>query len=651
MYFSHMRIKIIIALVLSFFSFYNANSQTITANTQGTHDGFFYSFWTENPNNGASMTLGPAGNYSAVWNNTLNFTAGKGWKPGTPDKVVCFEGTYDGGSNGFLALYGWTKEPLIEYYVCEKHGAWEPPGNTSGVEYKGTYTSDGGTYKMYTGWRENKPSIIGTASFTQYWSVRVEQRSSGTITFANHVAAWEQIGGMPMGSVWDYQIMESEGYNSSGSSNITVWECQLSPISVALTAPTLGTTFNAPASITLTANASTTSGSISKVEFYNGTTKLGEDNSAPYSYTWNNVSAGTYSITARAIDNSSGSLSSAAVSVRVFAPQTPYGGTAHTIPGVIEFEEFDEGGNGNAYYDEDVGTNVDPAPNFRTNEDVDIETCNDTGGGYNLGWTTSGEWLEYTVQVAQSGSYNLEFRVANETGTKTISLAFDGTTVVNNLSIPATGGWQTWQTVTAENVNLTAGTHIMRLTIGATDYVNLNKLTFISNTPVDNCPSDPNKTEPGICGCGVPDTDTDGDGVEDCIDDCPNDPNKTEAGLCGCGTPDTDSDSDGTVDCLDNCPNDSNKTEPGLCGCGVAEGTCSSQSIQLQQGWNLVGCPISGSTPLEDALSSIWQYVEQVKNMDGFYLDTNTPAFNSLQNVEWGRGYFIKVSAPCELSW
>lgn len=218
----------------------NTNAQTITSNTQGTHGGYFYSFWTENPNNGASMTLGPEGNYSTTWNNTLNFTAGKGWAVGKADRTVCFEGTYNGGSNGFLALYGWTKNPLIEYYVCEKHGQWEPPGNTGGVEYKGSYTSDGGTYKMYTGLRENKPSIIGNATFQQFWSVRTEQRSSGTITFANHVKAWETMGNMKLGTTWDYQIMESEGYNSSGNSNITVKEC----VSCATPAPTVTAVVN-----------------------------------------------------------------------------------------------------------------------------------------------------------------------------------------------------------------------------------------------------------------------------------------------------------------------------------------------------------------------------------------------------------------------
>jgi hypothetical protein len=88
---------------------------------------------------------------------------------------------------------------------------------------------------------------------------------------------------------------------------------------------------------------------------------------------------------------------------------------------------------------------------------------------------------------------------------------------------------------------------------------------------IDNCPNDPNKTEPGICGCGIPDTDTDGDGTPDCNDGCPDDPAKITPGICGCGVADTDSDNDGTPDCNDNCPNDPNKTEPGECGCGITD--------------------------------------------------------------------------------
>jgi len=87
----------------------------------------------------------------------------------------------------------------------------------------------------------------------------------------------------------------------------------------------------------------------------------------------------------------------------------------------------------------------------------------------------------------------------------------------------------------------------------------------------DNCPADPNKTEPGICGCGVSDVDSENDGLPDCLDGCPNDPDKTEPGICGCGISDVDSDNDGSPDCIDGCPNDPDKITPGACGCGVTE--------------------------------------------------------------------------------
>ena len=87
----------------------------------------------------------------------------------------------------------------------------------------------------------------------------------------------------------------------------------------------------------------------------------------------------------------------------------------------------------------------------------------------------------------------------------------------------------------------------------------------------DGCPDDPDKTDPGSCGCGKPDTDSDNDGTLDCNDGCPNDPDKTASGDCGCGLPDTDSDNDGTADCKDGCPNDPDKTAPGDCGCGIPE--------------------------------------------------------------------------------
>jgi hypothetical protein len=203
-----------------------SNAQTVTINSQGTHNGYFYSFWNDNSQGSASMTLGAAGNYSTTSSNVGNFIAGKGWATGKADRVVCFSGSFNAGSNGSLALYGWTKDNLIEYYVCENHGIWTPPGTVTAA--KGTYVSDGGTYTIYELTRTNQLTMIGIANYKQYWSVRTQKRTSGTITFANHVAAWKNAG-MNLGTTWAYQIMATEEYMSTGNSNITVSECNSCP--------------------------------------------------------------------------------------------------------------------------------------------------------------------------------------------------------------------------------------------------------------------------------------------------------------------------------------------------------------------------------------------------------------------------------------
>ena len=88
---------------------------------------------------------------------------------------------------------------------------------------------------------------------------------------------------------------------------------------------------------------------------------------------------------------------------------------------------------------------------------------------------------------------------------------------------------------------------------------------------IDDCPLDPLKTEPGLCGCGVADDDFDGDALVDCLDGCPTDADKLVPALCGCGVADTDTDLDSTPDCLDTCPADPAKIAAGACGCGIAE--------------------------------------------------------------------------------
>ena len=211
-------LQILLFVILLFFG-QQSNAQLITNNQTGMNNGFYYSYWNDRNSGTASMTLDTGGKYKTVWSSIGNFSAGKGWATGKADRVICFSGSFDGGENGYLAVYGWTRNSLIEYYVVENHGAWVPPGGAS----KGTFVSDGGVYNIYQTTRTNQPSIDGNQTFQQYWSVRTTKRSSGRVTFANHVAAWRSKG-MNLGTTWDYQIMESEGSKSSGSSVITVSE-------------------------------------------------------------------------------------------------------------------------------------------------------------------------------------------------------------------------------------------------------------------------------------------------------------------------------------------------------------------------------------------------------------------------------------------
>jgi endo-1,4-beta-xylanase len=198
------------------------DGRSSTPNSEGTNNGYYYSWWTDGS---ASSTYnnGGGGQYSVSWNgNTGNLVGGKGWNPGNTGRSINYSGTYSPNGNSYLSVYGWTRSSLIEYYVVESYGSWDP---SSAAQLKGTVTCDGANYKILSTWRYNAPSIDGNRDFQQFWSVRNPKKNaggvSGTVSFQCHANAWASKG-MALGANHYYQIVATEGYFSSGSSSITV---------------------------------------------------------------------------------------------------------------------------------------------------------------------------------------------------------------------------------------------------------------------------------------------------------------------------------------------------------------------------------------------------------------------------------------------
>jgi subtilisin family serine protease len=251
---------------------------------------------------------------------------------------------------------------------------------------------------------------------------------------------------------------------------------------VQLTSPADGASYTPPASVIVTATASDPDGVVTQVAFFSGSVVIGVATAPPYTLTLNNLAVGDYTFTARAIDNGGKSTMSAPVGVHVVpatAP-TPFGGTRASIPGIIESENFDDGGEGIAYHDSTPGNT---GGKYRAT-DVDIETTSDVGGGYSIGYVTAGEWLVYSINVNASGSYTVQARLASTTGNATFHIEIDGVNVTGTLNMPNTGGWQIWQTISRTGIALSAGPHLMRVmfdSVGPTGYFgNMNYLRWVA---------------------------------------------------------------------------------------------------------------------------------------------------------------------------
>ena len=163
-----------------------------------------------------------------------------------------------------------------------------------------------------------------------------------------------------------------------------------------------------------------------------------------------------------------------AVNLNLFAAEGPFGGTPAAVPGTVQAANYDTGGQGTGYSVASVNGTAD---SYRS-DGVDIETCTDTGCGYDIGWTGTGQWFRYTVNVATARSYTVTMRLASPNGvTDALHIASSsGANLSGPVSAPNTGGWQTWTTVTA-TVTLPAGQQTLTIYQDNGGW-NIHQLTF-----------------------------------------------------------------------------------------------------------------------------------------------------------------------------
>jgi hypothetical protein len=159
--------------------------------------------------------------------------------------------------------------------------------------------------------------------------------------------------------------------------------------------------------------------------------------------------------------------------VSVASASSPYGGVARSVTDVVQAEDYDAGGAQVAFSDT-AANNEGGAYRF---DGPDVEPSADAPGRYNVGYIREGEWLKYTVEVPNAGTYTLDLRVASPKGLGALRVELDGVTLAPAIALRSTGSWQSWTTLSVPNLRLPQGRHVLRFVFDAAGF-NFNWFQF-----------------------------------------------------------------------------------------------------------------------------------------------------------------------------
>ena len=206
---------------------------------RGNFMGFDFEFWSEKNDGTTIMQLTGPGTFECSWDSALNILFRTGRKLGSINSheeygeiTIDYTATHniESGDVSYLTSYGWIENDhisnddpgwLVEWYVVEKHGSYRPPG---GGTKQGTIEIDGLTYEVRTAVRRSQPSIKGTATFLQIFSVLVtgQHRTEGIINLTDHFKAWEELGLDVSGKLYEVSMcIEAYGTSGKGNGSIT----------------------------------------------------------------------------------------------------------------------------------------------------------------------------------------------------------------------------------------------------------------------------------------------------------------------------------------------------------------------------------------------------------------------------------------------
>ncbi|MBK8807355.1 MAG: glycoside hydrolase family 9 protein [Bacteroidales bacterium] len=431
----------------------------------------------------------------------------------------------------------------------------------------------------------------------------------------------------------------------------------IKPPTVSIELPIPNQSFSVGDTVYIKASAADAEHTISNVVIYINNKEYVTLADSPYVTIWEATENGVVTIKAVA-KNSEDKTAFAQIQIEV-SGQAPFGGQVHKIPSRIEAENFDIGGSDIAYSDTEPENRA--GSSYRS-EEVDVEKF--ATGKYAIAYIETGEWLEYTVFVEQSGVYDLQVYCAGELSNSKFSFSIDGKALTKSVSVPNTGGWRVWDTIVIPIVELVRGKHILRLSF---DYGawNIDGFEFISKIP--DCA--------GVAG-GIAYTDSCGN----CVG------GNTERLPCRSQTIILQKGINTVATFLDDIQNSFASLFPIIDSSGMLSVTIYSESglispdsiqngaimnrtsgyllvteaidtlriygyettlpfeYEFKQGWNIFPFPLSAPQSIDVFFASILPIVEEIKDYQTFYNPLCPSFLSTLVLLQPGKSYLVKVS-------